>query len=110
MTHPDPLINDLEILFRRLVIFISLTLCQAVLIWIWFWVHYKNWTIAHSLRNLSNVWPLSIEVLPSAVGITILWITASNSSIAFFVLGRWWNRRSNVFHRRGGRFVDERER
>lgn len=105
----DPLLRHLGIIINRSILFVVISLAQAIALWLWFWTRFENWTIWQVLRYAANAWPLSAEVFPSVMALGVLWIGLADTAIVYLLLGRWWRRRADVLHRRGSRFIDQRE-
>lgn len=109
MKSRDALAEEVGLLINRTALFILISLSQAFALWLSFWMHFENWTLAHTVLYVANVWPLSLDVFASVVGMAVAWVGIANTAIIYLMLGRWWKRRADVLHRRGSRFVDERE-
>lgn len=108
MNH-DPLLQHIGIVLQRSILFLILSLAQAVVCWLWFWAHFKQWSLVEATRHLANAWPLSLDAFSSVQAMGMVWIGVANSAILYLALGRWWKRRADVLHRRGSRVVDQRE-
>ncbi|ASV97584.1 hypothetical protein [Paraburkholderia aromaticivorans] len=106
MAH-DPLMQQVHTILVRVVYFVAFALVQSVLLWVACWQQLgDSWLDA--LIRLSGVWPLSPGSINSLLAMLIVWASVLQTTILFLIIGRWWARKTNVMHRRGSRFIDER--
>jgi hypothetical protein len=109
MSNRDPLLDQINLVAYRLLLFVVLGLAQVATLWLWFWTHFKDWTFLEAARYVVNAWPLSLDMFPSVMAMAAVWIGFANTAVLYLLLGRWWKKRSDVLHRRGSRLSDERE-
>ncbi len=102
----DPILHALGVIINRTLLFIGLSLAQAIELWLWFWMHFKHWSLLEAVRAVAEAWPLSFDVFASVVAMAVVWIGIANSAILYLALGRWWQSRGDVMHRRGSRLEE----
>ena len=105
----DPLLSHMGVLLRRSTIFVALVAVQMFALWVWFWMHFQHAGFQEAARLLVEAWPLDSGKIAAALALALLWTGCANTAIIYLVLGRWWKKRADILHRRGSRFVDERE-
>ena len=105
----DPMVTHIHNIGRRGVIFVILTGAQATAFWIWLWTTFKEMNAIEAVRSVANAWPVRLDSFASVALIACVWIAFGNTSVLYFLLARWWQKRADVLHRRGARFVDQRE-
>lgn len=105
----DPLLNHIGIVLRRSAIFVALVALQLFGLWVWFWAHFQRAGVEQAFRLFVEAWPLDSGKIAAVLAIGLLWIGCANTAIIYLLLGRWWKKRADVLHRRGSRFVDQRE-
>ncbi|MFA7270366.1 MAG: hypothetical protein WC073_13570 [Sterolibacterium sp.] len=108
MNH-DPLLHHISLIARRILLFFMLSAAQAIVLWLWLYLNFNDWTFIETVRHMANVWPLSLDVFASVMGMAAVWIGVADTAVLYLLLGRWWKRRADVLHQRGSRFIDARE-
>ncbi|MDE3010841.1 MAG: hypothetical protein KGI67_08140 [Pseudomonadota bacterium] len=104
----DPVMDYLEMWVWRIVMLIGLSLLQALVLWLLLWNQLDQASIRSSLVLLFSAWPFNTHTLQGWIEIGLLWIGIGNTVNLYQWIGKWWRRRADILHRRGGRFIDER--
>ena len=105
----DPMVTHIHNIGRRGIIFAALTIAQTSALWVWLWMTFKEMNVIEAVRVVAEAWPVHLDKFSSVALVACAWIAFGNTSMLYLLLGRWWQKRADVLHRRGSRFVDERE-
>ena len=106
----DPVVDYLEMWAWRAVMFVGLSVAQALALWMWFWMEFEHSTTREAIGLLFGAWPFDTQTLQGLMEIFLLWLGAANTLALYQAMGGWWRRRAEVLHRRGSRFFDNREK
>lgn len=100
----DPIIDHFAIWFRRTLLFIVLSLLQAIALSLWVLVIELHVTSNDLQLWLRAAWSPTIgNKLPAVILYGSMSIGILTTSVVYLLIGKWWKKRGDV-HRRGARF------
>lgn len=105
MTH-DPILSTFSIVFRRLMLFILVSLLLALIVWCWLLMVHLDVPTRDLIEWVRATWTPGDRKLPAVFAGGSLAIGILTASIIYLLVARWWKKRGDV-HRRGARFEGE---
>lgn len=103
----DPILNLFSIILRRLILFILLSLSFAVALWCWLLLVQFNLSASDLLIWFHAAWPPADNKVASVFLWSTLAMGVLTSSLIYFMVGLWWNKRGDIHHR-GARWSQDR--
>jgi hypothetical protein len=103
----DPILDLFGLVYRRTILFIALSLLQAAALWLWLLIAEFGVTRGDLLFWLRVAWtPPTDNKLAAVITYGCLTIGLLSTSVIYLVISKWWQRRGDVYHRRGARLED----